>query len=354
MAFSFLDAQPESVNLKIISVIFFAVILYPMISIAEAEQTLVLSNDAWPPYIVEGEKRGTAESLVCQALERSGWQCEVRVDDWDKVLNAARAGTIDGVVAAWRDSDRESFLLFSEPYLSNRIVPVTSNKHPLAIGSVDDLEGLRVTLVKGYAYGDEITSKLAGADVIEARTVAEVLQRLANGDADVALVDELAAMETLKHTGMGDLGIGDSVLAFRDLHFAVSRQNPQAQQIIDDFQRSYELMLADGTVNEILNLDWLATDLGQSGDLSVVMRPGISLDDLSNPTGMNDVYLLQNSEYRRMKKGDLDTSQVKFNIDGTSYDSLQAAMDSVFGKDAVCKHKNFTSTFDCTEIFKQR
>lgn len=354
MTVSFLDVLPESVNLKIISACFFALSLYSLFSSAEAQQKLSLSNDAWPPYIVKGEQRGTAESLVCQALERSGWQCEVTVNDWDKVLDEARAGTIDGIVAAWRDTDRESYLLFSEPYLSNRIVPVTNNRHPLIIGSADDLAGLRVALVKGYAYGDEITSKLAGADVIEAKTIADVLRGLAKGDADVALVDELAAMETLKQAGMEDLDIGDTVLAFRDLHFAVSRQNPQAQQIIDEFQQSYELMLADGTVNEILGLDWLATDLGQTGDLSVVMRPGIGLDDLSNPTGMNDVYVLQNSEYRRMKQGELDTSQVKFNIDGTSYDSLQAAMDSVFGKDAVCKHKNFTSTFDCTDIFKQR
>ena len=338
---------------KIIPVVL-ALFSYSMFSVAEAQQTLVLSNDAWPPYVLEGDQRGKAEALVCQALERSGWKCEVKVQDWVKVLEDARNGAIDGVVAAWRDTDRESYLLFSKPYLSNRVVPVINHGNPVVIETADDLAGLRVTLVKGYAYGDDIMSKIAKANLIEARTITDVLKHLANGDADTALVDELAAMEALKQPGMENLDIADTVLAFRDLHFAVSRQNPQAQEIIDDFQRAYELMLADGTVNEILDLDWLATDLGQSGDLNVVMRPGTSLDDLSNPSNMNDVYVLQNSEYQRMQEGGLDTSKVKFNIDGTSYDSLQAAMDSVFGKDAVCKHKNFTSTFDCTDIFKQR
>ena len=98
-----------------------------LFSIAQAKGPLVLSNDAWPPYIVEGDEQGTAEMLVCQALERAGWQCEVKVDDWDNVLNGARTGAIDGIAAAWRDSDRETYLLFSKPYLSNRIVPVVNS-----------------------------------------------------------------------------------------------------------------------------------------------------------------------------------------------------------------------------------
>lgn len=331
--------------------IFLALFLF---SNAEARDTLALGNNAWPPYIVEGDEQGTAERLVCQALERSGWQCGVKVDDWNSVLNEARTGAIDGVAAAWRDSDRESYLLFSKPYLSNRIIPVVNNKNPVVIKSSEDLAGLRVVLVKNYAYGDEIMAMIANANVIETKNSIEALKRLSNGDADTALLDELVARDELEKPGMEHLAITDSVLAFRDLHFAVSRQHPLAQEIIDDFHRSYELMLADGSVNEILNVDWLATDFSQTGDLDVVMRSGVSLDDLSNPSNDSDVYALQKSEYQLMRQSDLDSPQVKFKADGESYSDLQTALDSVFGKDTVCKHKNYTSTFDCTDIFKQR
>ena len=328
-----------------------ALFLFPT---AEAKDSLELSNGAWSPYIVEGDEQGTAEMLVCQALKRSGWQCGVKVDDWENVLNETRAGSIDGIAAAWRDSDRETYLLFSDPYLSNRIVPVVNNENPVVIKSSEDLAGLRVALVKDYAYGDEIMAMIANVEVIETKNSTDALRALSNGNADTALLDELVARDELEKPGMEDLTITDAVLAFRDLHFAVSRQHPQAQKIIDDFHRSYELMLADGTVNEILDVDWLATDFGQTGDLNLVMRSGVSLDDLSNPSNDNDVYALQKSEYQLMRQSDLDSSQVKFRADGESYSSLQTAMDSVFGKGAACKHKNYTSTLDCTDIFKKR
>lgn len=336
--------------MKVFIIVFLTLFLF---SIAEAKGPLVLGNDAWPPYIVEGDEQGTAETLVCQALERSGWQCGVKVDNWDKVLNDARTGTIDGIAAAWRDSDRETYLLFSKPYLSNRIVPVVNNKNSVVIKSSDDLAGLRVAMVKGYAYGDEIMAMISNVEVIEAKNPSEALKHLSNGTADTALLNELVARNEQEESGMEDLIITDFVLAFRDLHFAVSRQHPLAQEILDDFHRSYELMLADGSVNEILNVDWLATDFSQPGSLNVVMRRGVSLDDLPDPSNNNDVFALQKSEYQLMRQSELDPSRVKYQADGRSHSSLQSALDSVFGKNTVCKHENYTSTFDCTDAFKK-
>ena len=325
-----------------------------LFSLAEAKDPLLLSNDAWPPFIIEGGEQGTAEMLVCQALERSGWPCSVEVRDWETVLNLARIGSIDGIAAAWRDPERETYLLFSEPYLANRIVPVVNNKKPVVIKSVADLSGLRVALVKDYAYGKEITAMASNFEVIQVKNSRDAIQYVRDGKADTALVDELVARNELDESTKEDLTIMDTVLAFRDLHFAVSRQHPLAPVIIDDFQRAYKLMLADGTVNEILKVDWLATDFGQSGRLNVVLRSGVSLDQLSPPSNDGEVFALEASEYDLMRQRNLDPSRVNYQVEGKSYSSLQSAMDEVFGKDAVCKHKNFTSEFDCSDLFKKR
>ena len=325
-----------------------------LFSIAEAKDPLLLSNDAWPPFIIAGGEQGTSEMLVCQALERSGWPCTVEVSDWENVLNEARIGAIDGIAAAWHNLDRETYLLFSEPYLTNRIVPVINIKAPVAIASIPDLSGLRVALVNDYAYGDEISSLASEFEVIKAKNSREALRYVKSGKADAALVDELVARDELDKTSSKDLEIADAVLAFRDLHFAVSRRHPLAAVIIDDFHRSYRLMLADGTVNEILNVDWLATDFGQAGTLNVVLRSGVSLDNLESPANDGEVYALEASEYDILRKRNLDPSRVNYQVEGKSYSSLQTAMDDVFGKDTPCKHKNYTSSFDCTDLFKKR
>jgi polar amino acid transport system substrate-binding protein len=325
-----------------------------LFSTAEAKDPLVLSNDSWPPFIIEGSEQGTAEMLVCQALERSGWPCTVKVSDWESVLSEARIGAIDGIAAAWRTPDRESYLLFSEPYLTNRIVPVVNSKQPADVKSITDLAGLRVAMVATYAYGDEIVAAAPGFEVIKAKNSREAIKDVRNGTADVALVDELVARHELNTSEVAGVTVTDSVLALRSLHFAVSRQHPLAEAIIDDFHRAYKLMLADGSVNEILKVDWLATDFGQSGKVDVVLRSGVSLDDLSYPSNDSSVYALENSEYQLVRHGDLESSRVNYQVEGKSYSSLQSALDTVFGKDTVCKHKNFTSQFDCSDLFKKR
>jgi ABC-type amino acid transport substrate-binding protein len=299
----------------------------------EAKDPLLLSNDTWPPFILEGDEQGTAERLVCQALSLQGWPCQVEVKDWEVVLQEARIGSIDGIAAAWRNPDRDQYLVFSEPYLSNRIIPVVHSRSDVTINRASDLAGLRVALVNDYAYGDTIEGLKAGFTVVKARHSLDALKAVTSGKADAALVDELVARDKLDTPVMENLTMINMVIAFRDLHFAVSRQNPLAEEIIADFQRGYKQMLSDGTVNEILNVDWLATDFGQSGNLNVVMRSGVSLDDLAAPR---------------------DPNRVNYQVDGKSYSNLQSALDDVFGKDTPCKHKNYTSQFDCTDLFKKR
>lgn len=323
-------------------------------STALAREPLRLANDAWPPFIITGKQQGTAEQLVCEALRRSGWSCSVDVKEWETVLNEVRVGVIDGVAAAWRTPERETYMLFSEPYLSNRIVPVIAAENPVSIESLADLSGLRVAMVKDYAYGDELEAAAPGFEVVSEKNSQRAMKAVLQGKADVALVDELVARDELYKSEMSRLTALDTVLAIRNLHLAVSRRHPLAQGIVDDFQRAYKIMLQDGTVNEILNVDWLATDFGQSGTMDVVLRSGSSLDTLANPSSSGSVYALETSEYQTMRGKGLENSDVNYKVEGKSYSSLQSALEEVFGKDTVCKHKNFTSEFDCTDLFKQR
>lgn len=337
--------------MKKLMIVLIAISLF---SIVEAKDPLVLGNDSWPPFIIDGEEQGTAEMLVCQALERSGWPCEVSVNDWDKVLEEARTGVIDGIAAAWRNAEREKYLLFSKPYLTNRIVPVVKKENPAAINSIADLAGLRVALATDYAYGEEIMAMTSNFEIIRSKNSLDALAQVQSGKADTALLDELVARDELNEPGMENLMASDAVLAFRELHFAVSRQNLLAQEIIDDFHRSYELMLADGTVNEILNVDWLATDFGQTGSLNIVLRSGVSLDDLSSPSDKGEVYQLGRSNLQPAHSSDVDPSRVKYQVEGKSYSSLNLALDEAFGENSPCKHKDYSSQFDCTDLFKKR
>ena len=74
--------------------------------------------------------------------------------DNDKYTPALISGPFDGSAAAWRDQQREAVLLYSEPYLENRLVLVARRGGNVSAQSLAALKGRRIAIVEGYAYGD--------------------------------------------------------------------------------------------------------------------------------------------------------------------------------------------------------
>jgi polar amino acid transport system substrate-binding protein len=350
LSYDWAETRIRSQNLKRLFIILLIIMATSAVHAADA---VVLANSVWSPFIIAGEQRGTSEQIVCQALERAGRECSVEVKEWEKVLVEAEAGSIDGIAAAWKSAERAEFLLFSEPYLTNRIVPIVGTEKRVEVKQLSDLIGLRVAMVKDFAYGEEIEDMLLDMQTMVVEKPLEAIMMVRNGEADVAVVDELVARNVLDETLISGVEIADNVLVFRDLHFAVSRKNPEAEQIIADFHRSFEIMLSDGTMNEILNMDWLATDFGHTGSIDIVMRTGVDLEDLDNPYKQGSVYALEQSEYQLMQDTSLKDSRVEYQVQGSSHSSLQSALTEVFGKDIVCEHKEYSSVFDCTKLLKK-
>lgn len=314
---------------------------------AAAQNNLRLGNDIWPPFIVQGDHQGTAEALVCQTLERAGYACEVIIGDWQQVIDDARGGDLDGIAAVWMTPERESFLLFSDAYLTNRLVPVLRAESAAEVTGAEDLAGLRVALVSGYAYGEKVDGMRQDFTAVEVPDSTAAMEAVRTGEADVALVDELVARQQITSAGDDPLYITSSVIASRSLHFAMSREDPRAAQVIELFNTTYRLMLQEGRVNEILNVDWLATDLGQDGLMDVVLRKGASLADLEDPSELDSTYALSVADFQTLRQRDFDARNVRYQVEGRSHSDVADALGAVFGKEEVCKQERWTSIVRC-------
>ncbi|MEE4172739.1 MAG: transporter substrate-binding domain-containing protein [Xanthomonadales bacterium] len=326
----------------------FASVLFLAAATAEAD-TLVLGNEPWPPFIIEGEAAGTAEAIVCEALERGGRSCDVRYAPWPETLAAARSGELDGVAAAWYTVERGRSLQYSQSYLTNRLIPVTRSGHG-AVGSLADLAGQRVALEVAFAYGDGLLAARDSFTVVDVRGADEALAALRAGEADIAIVDELTARDALKGSDLtadGALVPGNVALAFRELHFAVSRERPDAGQIIADFNLAYQAMLRDGTVNRILGLEWLATDLESDGVMDFIHRGGGLQAAVSDAASRESVYALSQEEYDAIRDPGFQGSNVNYLSDDQAYQTPEAAMKSLEpGK--RCRYDSRTAHMICS------
>ncbi len=315
------------------------------LDVTAQEGTLQLGNEVWPPFVLEGEEQGTAEAIVCEALAQAGFGCELNYGAWENMLNAAEAGELDGIAAIWFTPERGNSLIFSSPYLTNRLVPVTVAGGP-SIRQVSDLAGRRVALEVGVAYGEELLAAQDSFTVISVQGAESALEALRRQEAEIAVVDELFARELLDAGDSRDLVIGDVALAYRELHFAVSRGNPRAREIVAGFNQAYQVMLREGTINRILDMDWVATDLGADGVMDFIHRGG-GLDPAAGAAdGGGSVYALGQAEYSQIRDPGFVGSNARYLADDEIYETPEAAMDAL-ATEKRCYYDSLSARIVC-------
>ena len=227
---------------------------------------LRLVSTEWPPFTnVKGQPR-LALDLVEAALERFNQPSTTTMVEAGQFTSSLLEGKFDGSPAAWKDADRERVLVFSEPYLENRLVLVGRKGADVSATTLAALTGKKVALVEGYSYGEGVDN--AGPTYVRARSEEDCLSRLLAGTVDYVLMDDLVVqylVERHAKQSQDKLQFGSRPLVTRPLYFAVRRSRPDAQAIIDRFNAQLRGMIADRTYHRLLHVDWIQADVDGDG-----------------------------------------------------------------------------------------
>lgn len=249
---------------------------------------LRLASDSWPPFTDASGGMRVAIDLVETALDRAGVPVnnELR-SDFSAVMIELKDGRLDGSPALWRDAERERFLIFSRPYLENRLVLLARKGKDVSSG-LDALAGQRIGIVEDYAYGEGVTG-VEGPVWVEGQSVQENLDRLIAGELDYVLADELLVHGLFERHGARARSLlvaGREPVLHRSLHLALRRDLPGAADLIARFDAEIVRMMADGTYNRILGLLWIQADVDGDGQREWVLggdRAGSQAPDAGYP-----------------------------------------------------------------------
>ncbi|MCP4901668.1 MAG: transporter substrate-binding domain-containing protein [bacterium] len=249
-------------------------LLQPALGVAEDTQKIHLASDYWPPFTAESGQRRVALELVHMALDRAGFNADTQILAWKDVHTGLRNGEVDGCAAMWRSADRESFLLYSQPYLENRLVLIGRKGSDVSAVGLSDLAGKQVAAVTNYAYGIDV-EKAKGVHFIGGRSDQHNLEKLLRGEVEYMLVDEFVARHLMEHQAEEAskfLEIGVLPMTKRTLHFVVRKDYPHAEALIKKFNAEISKMMVDGTYNDVLELDWIRADIDGDGQMELVAK----------------------------------------------------------------------------------
>ena len=236
--------------------------------VASAQQTaaLRLVSTVWPPFTNAPGQPRFALDLVEAGLGRIGVKAETTIVDAAQFTPALLSGPFDGSAAAWRDPERERALLFSRPYLENRLILVGRRGSDVSAASLGALKGKRIAVVEGYSYGDAIEN--AGPAFVRSRSEEDSLKLLLASGVDYVLMDELVVQYIVYNyadEARTRLQIGATPLISRPLYFSVRRALPNAQSIVDRFNAQLREMITDRTYHRLLHVDWIQADIDGDG-----------------------------------------------------------------------------------------
>ncbi len=234
---------------------------------ALTSRQLRLVSTTWPPFIDAPGKPRFALELVDAALERMGIGAQAIVLDEGELSSALLNGAFDGSAAVWKDEAREGSMLYSKPYLENRLILVGRGGSDVSATSLSGLAGIRIALADGHAYA-EMAEQTDGPVFIRSDSDEDSVAKLLDGEVDYALMDDLVVQYLISKHGeeaRSRLVFGTAPLLNRSLHLAVRRSLPDADSIISRFDAEVRAMMADRTYHRLLLLDWIRTDVDGDG-----------------------------------------------------------------------------------------
>lgn len=236
--------------------------------LAAEEVVVIYGDDAYPPYSyrADGRMRGIYTEIVQEAANRmEGFQIEVRLQPWKKLLEAARLGKVFAIFPPYyRPEERPYLDEYSVPILEE-LTAVFCNKDVLKKNRPrwpEDYFGLRIGNNLSFVIGGErFKQAVADGDItMETLPGTEAnVRKLLEGRIDCYINDRNAVFWTIKQQNQGDYPYRYGILQGAVIHreqgyLAYSRDYgaPYRERFMVEFDRAIASMRSDGLIEKIV------------------------------------------------------------------------------------------------------
>ncbi|HET98152.1 MAG TPA: transporter substrate-binding domain-containing protein [Desulfurivibrio alkaliphilus] len=261
-------------------------------SVMAREPTRSATETDYPPFcVVDGEGRasGFSVELLRAALTAMDREVSFRVGPWSEVRGWLARGEVQALPLVGRTPEREDIFDFTFPYMSLHGAIVV-REGTQGIGSLDDLRGKQVAVMKGDNAEEFLRREERGITIHTTLSFEEALRELADGRHDAVVTQRLVALRLIQEGGLANLRVINRPLEeFRqDFGFAVKKGDHATLALLNE---GLALVIADGTFRA-LHAKWFAAlelpshrPLVIGGDHSY--PPFEYLDEQGLPAGYN-------------------------------------------------------------------
>lgn len=230
--------------------------------VKEKGQLVLGLDDSFPPMGFRDENGkivGFDVDLAREVCSRLKVKLKLQPINWDAKEQELNSGNIDCIWNGFTiTAERQTKLLFSEPYLKNRqVLIVTADS---AFKNLADLKGKKLGLQAGSSAADALNSatdfKASLQEVFEFDDNMTALMDLEKGGVDAVLMDEIVARYYIQ-SKQKKYQVLDQELASEDYGIGFRKKD---KQLMTKIQETLSAMAKDGKLAEI-STKWFGSDI---------------------------------------------------------------------------------------------
>ena len=180
--------------------------------VAEHPLIRVSSEFDWPPYdyVRDGDPEGYSIDYMKLLAKKIGVEIEFVTGKWTDLQKRLETKQIDVIHLISKTPEREKYALYSDLYVTSSRVIVTQHSET-EIHDMKDLANRRVAAVEGWAISDVMHARYPQMRLVNKASAEELLDAVAYGEADAAVMDYTVANYLIGKKMLGNLKIAARV-----------------------------------------------------------------------------------------------------------------------------------------------
>ncbi len=219
-----------------------------------AETITMLSID-YPPYTGRSlPQEGIITAITRAAFQRMGYTVKIEYKPWARAIQEVKKGSYAGILDVWHSEDRTAFLAYSKPLLLNVVGFYARANQQVDVHDLSKLGSLTIGKVRGNLDPPNFAAAHLNTD--EAVDDTNNLLKLAAGRVDLVLMDKRVAdyilQNQLKNLRDKLVWLDPPVYRFW-LYIAFSKNSPNWERHLADFNSGLALIQADGALERLKN-----------------------------------------------------------------------------------------------------
>lgn len=210
----------------------------------------------WPPIMFQDGAAidGAGVALLRKILMDVGRVSTSRyAGPWDEVQAKARTGEVDMLVAAYKTTERETYMLYSDPYTTDPVALFVAAGKAFPFTNWNVLVGRKGVAMVGDSYGQQFDDfAAANLPLTRTSTAAQAFALLSSGQADYFLYSLYAGDDYLKKTGTAAQFQSLSTFVTEEpFYFTISKQSPFTAYLAQ-INQAIAKYKADGTIDALI------------------------------------------------------------------------------------------------------